>query len=328
MTTIIIPLKNDQGYLKPCVEACLLYGGRDIEIIILPDEPLTETPSTDPRVRVVPTGPVSPARKRNQGAKLGSGEILAFIDDDTRPRFGWLDAALPHFRDSRVAAVGGPSVTPTSDPYWAQVSGAVYESWMMSGGERCRYRAEAPCEVRDFPSCNLIVRRTAFDAANGFGTDFWPGEDTEFCLALVKKGWRIRYEPAALIEHHRRPTLGKHFRQLGSYGLHRGYFVKRYPETSRHPAYFAPSAMVVSGTLLAAGALLGSLECRWLLGFLAAVYLALTFISLPKHRPMGTLIVLLSHMTYGIAFIGGLLAQRLPEEKNPSDPVKKDGPPS
>ena len=51
------------------------------------------------------------------------------------------------------------------------------------------------------------------------------------------------------------------------------------------------------------------------LGFLATVYLILTFISLPKHRFVATLMVLCSHMVYGIFFIGGLIAQKLPEEK-------------
>ncbi len=312
VTSIIIPLKHDQGYLKPCIEACVTYAGSNTEIIVLPDDPL---PWNDPRIIVEATGPVSPARKRNRGAQIGKGDILVFIDDDTRPRFGWLEAALAHFKDPRIGAVGGPSITPASDPFMAQVSGVAYESWMMSGSERYRYRPEAERDVDDFPSCNLIVRRCVFDTVGGFGTDFWPGEDTEFCLAVVKKGFRIRYEPRAVIEHHRRPTLAKHLRQLANYGLHRGYFVKKFPETSRRPAYFAPSAMVIVGTALAFGTLMGSLECRWLLGFLATVYAVLTLISLPKHRLVGTAIVFLSHLTYGTFFVMGLLAQKLPEEK-------------
>ena len=73
--------------------------------------------------------------------------------------------------------------------------------------------------------------------------------------------------------------------------------------------------MVVVGTALALGTAMGSLECRWILGFLALLYLLLTLISLPKHRLMGTFVVFCSHLTYGIFFLMGLLAQKLPEEK-------------
>ena len=238
MVSIIIPLRRDQGYLRECLEGCFAQKGTNLEVIVLPDEPL---PWSDPRIRVEPTGPARPARKRNRGVELSRGDILVFIDDDTHPQAGWLEAALAAFSDPKVAAVGGPSVTPTSDPFWAQVSGAAYESWMMSGVERRRYIPTQATDVDDWPSCNLLVRRSVFQEIGGFGTDFWPGEDTEFCLAIIKKGYRIRYEPRAVIDHHRRPSLKQHFIQLGNYGLHRGYFAKRYPETSCKLPYFLPS---------------------------------------------------------------------------------------
>ncbi len=315
--SLIIPLKRDQGWLRPCLEACFQYAGRDIEVIVLPDEPLAWN---DPRLRVEPTGPARPARKRNRGAALARGDILVFLDDDTRPLAGWLDAALPHFEDPRVAAVGGPSVTPPDDPFWAQVSGAAYESWLMSGDERRRYVPGAPAEVHDWPSCNLLVRRTAFEEVGGFGTDFWPGEDTAFCLALVQRGHVIRYEPRAVIEHHRRPSLARHFVQLANYGLHRGHFAKRYPETSRRLPYFVPSLMVMTGAVLLALAVLGCAVAGWALAALVGLHLALGATSLAKHPTRLILpsacVILLSHAAYGVSFLRGLIVSRLPEEKD------------
>lgn len=315
MISIIIPLRTDQGFLKPCIEACLSERWIEVEIIVLPDEPL---PWDDPRIVQEATGPVSPAAKRNRGAALSHGDILAFIDDDTCPRPGWLQAARPHFDNPDVGAVGGPSVTPASDPFWAQVSGAAYESWMLSGSARLRYQPEAACEIDDFPSCNLLVRKVAFEAAGGFATNFWPGEDTAFCLALIQQGYRIRYEPGAVIEHHRRASLKSHLQQLANYGLHRGYFAKRYPETSRRPLYFAPAGMLVLGTLLTIATMLGSSSCAELLTALAVAYLLLALLSLPGKPPrvIGATVgvIFLSHIVYGAAFLRGLLAKQLPEE--------------
>ncbi len=314
MISIIIPLRRDQGYLKACIDACFLQG-KEIEVIVLPDAPL---PWHDSRIVVEVTGVVSPARKRNRGVEISHGDIVAFIDDDTRPSPGWLSAALKPFESANVAAVGGPSITPRDDPYWAQVGGVVYESWMISGTEFYRYRPGVARDVMDFPSCNLIVRRSAFEQVGGFRTDFWPGEDTEFCLSLVKQGYRICYEPEAVIDHHRRPSLKKHFIQLGNYGLHRGYFVKRYPETSRRLVYFVPSLAVLAGGVLLMMVGWGCSGAAIVLAVLFALYGTLLTASLVG-RPLWIVIpalgvAFLSHVVYGISFLRGLISARLPEE--------------
>jgi GT2 family glycosyltransferase len=312
--SIIIPLKQDQGYLKACLEACFNQD-MPVEVIVLPDGKL---PFEESRIQVDITGPVSPAKKRNRGAELSSGEILAFIDDDTRPHPNWLKTALEAFGDPETAAVAGPSITPTTDPFWAQVSGAVYESWMMSGRERLRYIPTEEQVVDDFPSCNLLVRRSAFQAVGGFATDFWPGEDTEFCLSLVRKGHMIRYIPHAIIDHHRRPSLARHFKQLANYGLHRGYFVKRYPETSCRLPYFIPSLMLVVGVLLMVLAWMKKPLALHVLLSLAFVYFLLSCCSLAR-KPFrlalpAICVMFASHCVYGISFLRGLLARQLPEE--------------
>ena len=40
--------------------------------------------------------------------------------------------------------------------------------------------------VSDYPTVNLFVRKKIFLKVGGFVEDFWPGEDTKFCLDLVK----------------------------------------------------------------------------------------------------------------------------------------------
>ena len=49
--------------------------------------------------------PRGAAAARNAGARLVTTPLVAFLDSDTRPREGWLDAILPHFQDPRVALV-------------------------------------------------------------------------------------------------------------------------------------------------------------------------------------------------------------------------------
>jgi len=174
--------------------------------------------------------------------------------------------------------------------------------------------------VDDYPTCNLIVRRAAFEAVDGFDTQFWPGEDTKLCLDLTQKlGLKIVYDPGALVYHHRRPLFGPHLRQVRSYGLHRGYFAKRFPATSLRASYFLPTAIVL---WMAAGwpivALLPALRGVYLLSW--AVYLLTAAVSAflasrsPKLTPYVMLGIMATHVVYGVWFIVGLLSPRLKEE--------------
>ena len=103
------------------------------EVILLPDEEVG-SPNLGFAIDIIPTGPISPAQKRDIGAKKAGGLYLAFIDDDAYPQSDWLDVAnqilISH---SDVGAIGGPGITPKNDPFWARVSGAFFLS-VTSGG--------------------------------------------------------------------------------------------------------------------------------------------------------------------------------------------------
>lgn len=266
-------------------------------------------------VRVIPTGAVSPADKRDIAAQAAKGEILAFLDDDAYPRPDWLTNAVAYFLDDSVAAVGGPAVTPPNDSFLQKASGAVFSSVLVSGAYVYRYLPREARDVEDFPSCNFLVRADVMRLIGGFSTAFWPGEDTKFCHDIVTKtGKRIVYAPDVLVYHHRRTLFRAHLKQVSNYALHRGYFVKKYPRTSLKPAYFAPSLLV---TGLIAGAMLSVAvpPFGWLYSSVIAVYLACVLLSAVRNPvPMIPHVVagiVSTHLAYGIFFIKGLSARRL-----------------
>lgn len=323
LVSVIIPVAEANGFLRESVETigrltAPAPGGlrRDLrsrapcEVIVLPDrepaEPLAAA------VRIIPTGAVGPADKRDRGAAEARGEFLAFLDDDAYPSEGWLAWALPHFRDASVAAVGGPGLTPPGDAPAAQASGAVLASRLASGGYAYRNRRGSRRDVDDFPSFNLIVRRSDFEATGGFRSHYYPGEDTKLCLALTHGlGKRIVYEPDAYVYHHRRPLFGAHCRQILRYAIHRGKFVREFPETSRRPAYFVPSAFLVG--LVAGPAACALAPILWpVYGGVCALYAAACIAEASRHaaRPRVALLtaagLVATHLVYGAGFLWGL----------------------
>src|SRR3989338_3792152 len=132
--SIIIAVKTWQKNLEECVAKCLNLDYPGFEIIIFPDaherafpaESLKYVPKGSVLIKIIPTGRVSPAQKRDIALNYAKGEIIAFIDDDAYPKNDWLKNAINNFADPLVAAVGGPAVTPENDDVKQKASGMVY----------------------------------------------------------------------------------------------------------------------------------------------------------------------------------------------------------
>ena len=321
--SVVIACPKDSWMLSECLAALEKQTYEDWEAIVLPDGDIPLASSD--KVRVIPTGKVRPAEKRNIGIREAKGEIIAFIDDDAYPEMHWLEYAIRYFGNDTIGAVGGPGITPPGDGFLANAGGCVYENVLVSGNYKYRYKAGGVRrDVDDFPSCNLFVRKSLLNSFGGYRTDFWPGEDTLLCKDLVDSGKRIVYDPWVVVCHHRRPLFMPHLRQLGRYAFHRGYFVKRYPSNSLHLSYFIPTAFViylisciaVCAIAVPSGSVLALLKLLYLsmLGIYAALVVATTASFNPFKWLLAALGVVASHITYGVRFAQGLVARKAPCE--------------
>lgn len=316
--TIIIPVKDINDYVRETVPHVQKLREASWELIILPNG---ESPDewNDPRIRLIASGRVGPGAKRDLAAKHAQGEILVFLDDDSYPRPDLLMVADQHFTDPSVVALGGPGVTPPNNTFWQRVSGAMFLS-RLTGGAPERYVPVGNVrEVDDWPSVNLMARRQEFLAVGGFNTIFWPGEDTKLCLSLIKNtGKHILYVPDLIVWHHRREGLLRHLKQVGAYGLHRGFFAKKYPETSRRLFYFAPSGLLAL-TLVSPFSYWMPRELAYLVLAGWTIYsgaLVLAFRDIRRHESPAVAATalwysLISHLYYGARFLQGLFTREL-----------------
>jgi GT2 family glycosyltransferase len=152
----------------------------------------------------------------NQGAALAGAPYLLFLNPDARLEAGALDALARVLEEDAGAGVVGPRTL--NDDGTPQVSFGpalgLLSEWRqrrLVRGVRARdpevlRRVEAMTSAAAEPdwvsgSC-LLVRRRAFEQVGGFDEAFFLyEEDVDLCVRLRAAGWRVRFEPGAVVRH-------------------------------------------------------------------------------------------------------------------------------
>ncbi len=320
VSVIIVDYKQINPYRDEAIKALKEQTYPNFEVIIVTDYKL-KSPPKFPRLKLKSYGHyVGPAKKRDDGAKIAKGEILVFLDDDAYPYVLWLARLIRHFKRSSIAAVGGPGINPPNISWLEAASGWFSSSPLGLGPYSYRFIAQPIRFVDDFPSMNLAIRKSDFNAVGGFDSHFYPGEDTKICLDLVYKlKKKILYDPEVLVFHHRRPLLFPHLKQNGNYGLHRGYFARTLPKTSFRFPYLLPSLILFSFIYLFLALpfplirfpyfftlVLGSVSL-----YLSVLLLNSLWVTYHSKNPFQGIIsipvTLLTHFWYGLRFLQGFL---------------------
>ncbi len=317
--SIIVPVKAINNYIREAIPYHMSLDYSNYELIIFPDH-VTEEEIHDPlfadeRIRIIPSGEIGPAEKRDMSMEYAEGEIFAFIDDDAYPRADWLKNAAKLLENEDVGAVGGPAVTEPNDPIMMQASGRVLESFMCSGGYTYRFIPGRAREDDDIPSVNLIVKREIFELVGGYDSNFYPGEDTKLCMDIVNSGKKLLYDPDVLVYHHRRKMFKGHLKQITNYAKHRGFFAKALPQTSLRFNYFIPTLFDIG--LIGGLMLCPILPVLWYAYISVLVlYFGLAAYSLRGCKEMKLFLIsmvgiFVTHISYGIFFVKGLLSKDL-----------------
>jgi cellulose synthase/poly-beta-1,6-N-acetylglucosamine synthase-like glycosyltransferase len=289
-----------------------------IEIIVVCDKKVS-LPKLKRSIKFILTNKkhTGPAEKRDLALKYVKGDICAFIDDDAYPRDNWIKEAIKHFKKRDIVAVGGPGVTPPNDSFLEKIGGYIIESYLCSGGIQYRfYQTGAKIFVNDYPAYNLFVRTSVLKKVGGYGSTFYGGEDTLLCMKLIKYG-SILYDSNVVVYHHRRKFPIASLKQIAGVGLHRGYFFMRYPETSRRLIYLIPITLTIG---FLGGIVISLINPKlFLFPFLLNIlfFLVLGLVSVLRHRvnvissAIAGIGIMLTHITYGVFFVKGLLTRHL-----------------
>ena len=105
-------------------------------------------------------------------------------------------------RGVRLAAVGGPIITPPSDSFLQKGFGLTLASIFGGSSIRGRYKklgVERPATENDLILANLSFRRDVFLGAGGFNEKLYPNEENELMNRLQHEGHVFVYVPDAYI---------------------------------------------------------------------------------------------------------------------------------
>lgn len=202
--SIIIPVLNQEFLTKQCIDT-ILGSARDrsaAEIVIVDDgsgEAMGRLLATyGEAVRVVRHEQNRGfAASCNDGAVAARGRFLVFLNNDTIPLSGWLDA-LSEYADARpeVAVVGSKLLFPDRS---IQHCGMAICADRVPRHLYIGFPADHPAVNRSRPfqvvtgAC-LLVRRATFEALGGFDTSYVNGfEDVDLCLRARASGQQVHY---------------------------------------------------------------------------------------------------------------------------------------
>lgn len=216
--SIVIPVYGQVEHTLACLRAIAAHPpATAIEVIVVDDGSRDATAEWMPRIeglryhRRANNGGFIAAC--NDGAAQARGEFLVFLNNDTVPQPGWLDALLATFeRHANVGLAGAQLLYP--DGRLQEAGGVVF-----SDGSAWNYgRFESPRDprfgyVRDADYCSgaaIAIPRALFGSIGGFDTRYAPAyyEDTDLAFAVRAAGKRVLYQPASRVVHAEGATAG------------------------------------------------------------------------------------------------------------------------
>lgn len=140
------------------------------------------------------------------GARHATGDVVAFTDDDAVPRPDWLAWLLWPYTDPSVGGVGGRDVVhrPDGEVVAAAPRARVGEvsRWGRVLGHH-HVGAGAPRAVSMLKGVNCSYRRDILELPLGLrGVGAPVGHELATGLRVLARGYRLVYEPEALVDHY------------------------------------------------------------------------------------------------------------------------------
>lgn len=195
--SVVIPCLNAATTLPPLVEGLRrqeLPPGTELEIIVVDNGSTDGSPGIIAGLpaRLITEPRRGAAAARNAGVRVSRGDVIVFLDADTRPAAPRLIAEhLATLASFPAAGIAGGAIT--HDPG--------QKGWLPFAENATglfNWHDRLPARALTFqPSGNMAFRRALFDAVGPLNEDLFWLEDFEFNTRVRNAGYEIRFNPKA-----------------------------------------------------------------------------------------------------------------------------------
>lgn len=256
--SVVIPNLNGKELLKknlPRVIKAWEYKKNRIKEIIIVDDGSTDESvkylkEKYPQIRVFKhTKNRGFSAAVNTGARATKGDLILLINNDVVPENDFLEAALPHFSDESLFAVS------LHEKGYGWAKGRFEDGYILHKPGKATKKAHATFWVNGGSG---LYRRDLWMKLGGMdevllSPFYW--EDIDLSYRAMKRGYKLLWEPKAVVEHKHETTIGRfpkkkvqrirernqllfNWKNLTSPSLFRKHIIGIVTRAFKHPGYF------------------------------------------------------------------------------------------
>ncbi|MCK4546800.1 MAG: glycosyltransferase [Candidatus Eisenbacteria sp.] len=209
---------NKVDLLRRCIDSIFANTKQACRICVVDQ---ASTDSTKNYLRELGDGVDHLAPEKNLGFVLGNNLVMEryadrdilLLNNDTEVSQGWLEVLVERaYSDPQIGIVGAKLVFP--DGRLQTAGGEIFSD--ASGREigkyddPDRYIYNQATDVDYVSGACLYVKRETLEKTGTFDPQFAPAywEDTDLCFSARKAGYRVVYEPRAVVVHHEGGSFG------------------------------------------------------------------------------------------------------------------------
>jgi glycosyltransferase involved in cell wall biosynthesis len=250
--SIIIPTFNSAKVLQKCIESLTnqTINGETYEVIVVDDGSTDETKEVVARypVRYIYQNNSGPAVARNNGVNHAQGEIILFTDADCEPQSNWIEEMIKPMDNPQVIGLKGAYKTRQKELI-ARLVQIEYEH---------KYERMNKFKYIDFiDTYSAGYRKDIFLRYGGFDERYPKAsvEDQEFSFRLSHDGYKMVFNPDAIVYHRHSARLMDYLRKKYKIAFWKAFLLKRHPDKVRTDTH-TPQSLKLQMPL-ALGAVLG-----------------------------------------------------------------------
>jgi GT2 family glycosyltransferase len=210
--SIVIPVHNRAALTSQCLDTLFATPSAeaDVEIIVVDDGSTDTTQEilavNSGRIEIVVHDEATGfATACNDGAAAASGEWLVFLNNDTIPEPGWLDALIDYASQrEHIGVVGAKLLFPnrTIQHAGVVVSRELVPHHIYTGFPEDHPAVNKSREFQLVTAACALLRRQTFELAGRFDPQFVNGyEDVDLCLRLRREGYEVHYCHESVLYH-------------------------------------------------------------------------------------------------------------------------------